>query len=233
MRKLLVLFVFTAAASACGGKSSSSNGGGTTPLSGTIGGRTFTPSDVKAIVAGSGTTPCPVPITGLGTVPVGIKAFALQITSYANACGDFATATCQFHQSAETVTLLFAKLTPPSLANPNPAEPTLTPGTYTVYASLTTANPDTSGNLIVTVAQAIATDATCNSGTPTPAPSASGTLRLDQVTGPITGHLSVTFTGGGSLEGDFSAPLCTGPSPDVCALATAGELCAVPGTCVP
>ena len=232
MRKLLALFAASVLASACGGNSSS--GGGTTPLSGTIGGRAFSPADVRALVAGSGTTPCLVSIPGTGTVPVGIKAFAVEITSYADACGDFATSTCKFHQNAQSVMLLFAKLNPPSIANPNPAEPALSPGNYTVYASPATAIPDANGLLTVTFAQSIATDATCGGGTPTPAPSVQGgTLRLDQVTGPITGHVSVTFTGGGSLDGDFSAPLCSGPSPDVCGLAIAGALCTLPGTCVP
>ena len=219
MRKLLLLAAFV---TACG---SDSNGGG---LSGAVGGRSFSPLEVRAIPAGSGTTPCQVPL-GLDTVDVGVKAVAIEVTSYADACGDFATSQCRLHQNAQSVTILFARLN----AIPPAAEPTLQPGTYTVYASPATAIPDASnpGLLTVAFAQALATDATCV-GAPSPSVQG-GTLRLDGVGGPITGHVSLTFQDGSSLAGDFSAPICAGVSPDVCSLATAQALCTLPPACVP
>ena len=218
MRKLLLVSAFLAA---CG---SSSNGGGN-GLSGTIGGRAFSPVDVEAIVAGTGASPCPVPLGG-GTVDVGVKALALEMTSYANACGDFTSSQCKLHQNAQSVLVLFARL------NPLGSEPPLATGTYTVYASPTVVNPDGStGLLFVAYAQALTTDATCV-GTPKGSVQG-GTIRFDQVTGPVTGHVSLTFVDGSSLDGDFSAPICGGVSPDVCSLATAQALCTMPPTCVP
>ncbi len=226
MRKLLVLVSVLAVsilAAGCGG-SSSSGGGGTTPLAGTIGGTAFSPTDVKALLVGTTTTPCTV--QGL---TFGAKGLALEITSYANACGDFAATQCAFHANARTVTVFVAKLNP---VGPAYTEPTIAAGTYTINSSLSNlGTPDAQGQFTVGYAQAVVTDATCNGGSPTPAPAVSGgTLTLSSVTNPITGHLTVTFQGGGSLSGDFSAPLCS-ETPDVCALATAGGVCTMPGTC--
>jgi hypothetical protein len=222
MRKLLLLF--SALVMACGSDSDDGGGG----LSGAVGGRPFSPLEARAIPAGTGTTPCPLPLGG-ATVDVGVKALAIEVTSYADACGDFATSQCRLHQNAQTVTILFARLN----AVPPAAEPTLQPGTYTVYASAATAIPDgdNPGLLTVAFAQALATDANCI-GMPSPSVQG-GMLRLDQVTGPVTGHVSLTFQDGSSLAGDFSAPLCPGASPDVCRLATEQALCTPPLACVP
>ena len=220
MRKLLLLVA--AFVMACGSDSKSDGGGGA--LAGRVGGRAFSPLDVRAIPAGSGATPCSVPLGG-GTVDVGVKALALEVTAYADARGDFATSQCRFHQNAQGVVILFGKL------NPLGTEPTLQPGTYTVNSSPATVTPDGAGLLTVAYAQALATDATC-AGTAS-ASVQGGTLRLDQVTGPITGHVALTFQDGSSLAGDFSAPVCPGVSPDVCSLATSQALCTLPPLCVP
>ncbi len=227
MRKLLVLAVISALAAACGGSSKS---GGPTPLSGTIGGRSFTATEVKALLVGTGTSPCPgIPV--LGTV--GVKALALQITSYAGACSDFDAVggPCRLHQGAQSVTVIFAKLN----TVPPQSEPTLAPGTYTIHDSPATVDVESPGVLHACFAEEITTaqgDATCGGGDPTPQLSVNGgTLRLDSVTGPtISGHLTVTFqNGGGSLDGDFSASVCSS-TPNICSLATAGEICTLPST---
>ncbi len=225
MRKLVVLL--SVLASACGG-SSHGGGGGTTPLGGTIGGSAFTPTDVKALLVGTGTTPCS--ITTPAPFTFGAKALAIEITSYADACGDFATTQCAFHKDARTVTVFIAKLNGNA---PGYTEPTIAATTYTINSSLQDLGTPVNGVYTIGYAQAVVTDSTCNGGSPTPQPAVSGgTLTLTSVTasGPITGHLSVTFQGGGSLSGDFSAPLCT-ETPNVCALALAGAVCTVPGTC--
>ena len=217
MRRLFVISVFVLA---CG--SSDNDGGG---VSGTVGGRSFSVREVRAIPAGTGATPCTVPVGGVD-VAVGVKAIALDFTSYSDACGDYASSQCRLHQNAQNVTLILAKI------NPAGTEPAISPGTYTVYGSATTAIPDATGLLTVAFAQSLATDATCL-GSPSPSVQG-GTLRLDQVTGAtITGNVSITFQDGGSLQGDFSAPACSGPSPDICMLATAQALCTLPPTCVP
>ncbi|HEX9050244.1 MAG TPA: hypothetical protein VF841_06885 [Anaeromyxobacter sp.] len=225
MRKLPVpvLVLVSAFAAACGGSSSNSSPPPSGPVAGTIDGHTFTPTttgDVKGLVAGSGATPCS--LGPLGTA--GVKALAVELTSYANACGDFASATCAFHPNAQTVTLLFAKLNTAA----GGAEPALAPGTYPIAVSpagVVLESPSTTV-FHLAYAQAISTDGTCNGNSPTAlTPAANGTLRIDSVAGPITGHVSVSFVNSathaaaGTLEGDFSAPLCSG-TVDVCALAT-------------
>ncbi len=223
MRKLLPLFV--AFAAACGGSSSKNNPSG--PVSGTIGGKAFTPADQEALVAGTGSTPCPLQL-GTTTVNVGVKAFAIEFSSYAGACTDLESAQCRVHASQETVMLVFARL------NPAGTEPTINPGTYTIASSITSAAPDGTGMLVTAFAQALATTGTCPTPGGTPRPSVQGgSLRIDSVAGPITGHVSVSFQDGSTLAGDFSAPICTGTSVDVCSLATTQALCAPPPTCVP
>jgi hypothetical protein len=217
MRKLVLVLV-SALALACGG---SDSGGGTpsAPVLGTVGGRAFSPAEVRAVVVGSGQAPCTI-----ATQTLGVKALALELTSYANACGDFTAATCPARSSPQAVTILFARLN----GIPPFAEPTIAPGTYTISTKITDALPDSSGlgQLYLAFAEAAADGATCASP-----PAVTGTLRLDSVTGPITGHVAVTFASGGSIAGDFSAPICPGVTPEVCALATAPALCALPPAC--
>ena len=49
----------------------------------------------------------------------------------------------------------------------------------------------------------------------------------------MTGHVNVTFSDGGKLEGDFTADVCSGATPDICGLATAGAFCQGTPVCVP
>ncbi len=218
MRKLSVLAVFSAVALACGGGSKSNNSS-SGPVSGTIAGHAFTPTDVKALLVGTDPTPC---FISTYNANVGIKAFAVELTSYANACSDFGSATCAFHPDSETVTLLFAKLN----AIPPASEPTIQPDSYPLATSPAGAVSEGVGVYHLAYAQAIAPDATCSAASLTPLMPASGTLRIDSVAGPITGHVTVSLVNGstqaaaGSIEGDFSAPLCS-QSIDVCGLVTA------------
>lgn len=222
MRKLLALVSLLAAA--CGDDSSS--GGGGAQLGGTVGGRAFTISEVKAIPATTGATPCAgVPVVGT----IGINGFALEVTSYANACGDYTSTGCTLHKNAQSVTVLFARIAIATPQTPTPAAPPLAPGTYPIHPSATAVEPDgTSGYLFASSAVALATNDACVATSPAVQ---SGTLRIDQVSGPVTGHVSVSFANGDSLQGDFTAPLCTGAGPDVCSIVTSGAanpLC--PGT---
>jgi hypothetical protein len=224
MRKLIAfasaLFV------ACGSSSSPSPAPAPAPtgLTGTIGGRPFTPVAVQAVTVGSGSSPCSLP--GIGSL--GVNAVELAITSYPDACGDLASSQCRYHQGSQAVSIIIAK------ANPVPpgSQPALTPGTYTVQSSITSAVPEPSTGLLdVAYAEAVAPDPSCV-GTAHPSMQG-GTVRLDQVTGPITGHVAITFDDGSSLSGNFSAPICPGVNPDVCSRALGGALCTKPPSCVP
>ena len=222
MRKLIAFA--SALIVACGSSSSSSSPSPppTAGLTGTIGGRSFTPVAVQAITAGSGSSPCSLP--GVGAL--GVSAMELAITSYADACGTLASTQCVHHANSQAVTVIVAK------ANPLPpaSQPTLTPGTYAVQSTITSAVPESSGLLDVAYAEAVAPDPSCV-GTTHPS-KAGGTVRLDSVTGPITGHLSITFDDGSSISGDFSAPICSSVTADVCVRALGGALCTLPAACV-
>lgn len=219
MRKLvLVVSAFLAACGGGGGGGSSGSSG----LSGTVGGKSFTPVEVKAIPAETTSGPCTLTL-GTQTLSVGLKAIALQITSYANACGDFATTTCQLHKDAQSVTILVA------MVNLLGTVPTLPPGTYSLRSSPIDprAVSGSPGLQDVGFAQALGTSATSCAGTPSVASCSSnglcsGTIRLDSVGDPVTGHVSVSFEDGSKLEGDFSAPVCTGIHPDICQIASLG-----------
>src|SRR5512133_2403633 len=156
MRKLLVLASFLAAA--CGGGSS---GGGPAHLSGTVGGRALTVTDVKALSISSGATPCPITL-GTQTVNAGIKAIALEVSSYANACDPYsAEGRCATHANAQSVTVLFARIVLP----PNSADVTSIPvatvgTTYDIHSNVAQALPDGStGYLYATYAIDLATGA--------------------------------------------------------------------------
>jgi hypothetical protein len=124
---------------------------------------------------------------------------------------------------AQSVTVLVAKV------NPLGTEPALPTGTYTLYASPATTIPDGNGMFNVGYAAALATNATCmgNPSVPT-----SGTVRLDSVGDPVTGHMSVKFQDGSTLDGDFSAPVCAGLTPNICQLAQSGAIC-TGASCMP
>ena len=229
MKKLIVL---SALALACGSSGGSHGGGG---LSGTIAGHPFTPADVRAIRAGTGQTPCslsvPAPGGGTTTVSFGIAGLALDIDSYLNACADWTSASCVLHANAQRVLVVFARLNP----IPPGAEPTIPPGTYAVSNDLSSPVQDATG-LTVAYADALATGAT-----PTCAPTDSkvkatgSTIRIDSVSATaVTGHLDLAFEDGGTLAGDFSAPVCTGTALDVCQLAQTQQICDVASTvCLP
>lgn len=217
MRKLLLLV--SAFLVACGG---GGGGGGSSGLSGNVGGRAFSPVEVKAIPAGTGTSPCTVAIGGQNA-SIGVKAVAIEVTSYADACGDFASSDCRFHANAQSVTILVGKV---DLLG---TEPALTTGTYKIFPSLTSLDPAGGTLYRIGFADALATSATC---TGTPSLVNTGTVRLDKVTDPVTGHVSITFQDGSTLEGDFSAPVCAGLSPNICEKAANEAICTLPGTCV-
>ena len=161
------------------------------------------------------------------TVNVGVKAIALQVTSYADACGDFASSQCRFHQNAQSVTVLFARLNPLGTepgARGRDVHGELEPHGGDPPDGAPASSPSPSPRRSPPTRPASATRARRSRA------ARSGSTRS---AGPITGHLSLTFQDGSTLEGDFSAPLCTGPSPDVCALATAQALCTLPPLCQP
>jgi hypothetical protein len=240
MRKLLVLASLLAAG--CGGSSTGSSN--PQPLAGTVGGRAFAIEDVKAIAASSGATPCEMPTPPSGSILAGVQGVALEVTSAeGGACDAFTSTGCTLHQSAQSVTVVYARIVPASQASPTPdvtQVPLATTGKdYAINADPTIVTPDgTTGYLTATYALALATDASCSPGIPPPV--AAGTIRFSSVGDPITGYVVVTFRSGDMLQGDFSAPRCTGAGPDVCGLmpqpgqaAPANPLCPGVPACVP
>ena len=158
MRKLVLVTLFVVA---CGGSSKSGGGG----VSGTVGGKAFTPAEVRALVVGTGSTPCSLPIPGGGgNLSFGVSALAITFSSFANACADLTASECRLHANAQDVTVLHA------LLGATGAAPALAPGTFTIHSSPATATPDASGHLVVAFAESVATGAapTC-AGTPSPA----------------------------------------------------------------
>lgn len=222
MRKLLVVTAASAFLAACGSSSSSSSS--TTPVSGTVGGRAFTPAAIAAIDAESATS-CTIP----GPVSFGAHAIELTLTSYgqAAACSDLLGDFCATHASAQAVTVFVAKV---NLAPPYGA-PGVEPGTYPVTPITGSMSGMTGMN--VAYAEAAAPDPSC-AGTAHPV--TAGSIRLDQVTGPVTGHLDLTFDDGSRIKGDFSAAKCAGSPPDVCMVAASaigGQLCQPQASCTP
>lgn len=220
MRKILVAAA-SAFLAACGSSSSSSSSSG--PVSGTVGGRAFTPTAIAAIDAQSASS-CTIPTV----ITFGAHAIELALTSYgdAEACTDLTMDRCAMHASAQAVTVFVANV---NLAPPYTA-PALGPGTYPVTPITGSISGATSMN--VAYAEAAAPDPQC-AGTAHPV--TSGSIRLDQVSGPVTGHLDLTFDDGSRIKGDFSAAKCASSPPDVCVVATsaaiAGQLCQ--GSCTP
>ncbi len=214
MRKLIAV-TSLAVLVGCGGSSNSNKEG---PVTGTIGGKAFTPASQVAVVTPS--VPC-TPIQAQGLAALGIN-----LTSYANGCGDFAKPFCAGHMNAQSVTIIFASINGAGAGN-------IVPGTYSVSPSLAVTLPDPkqTGLLYVAWAGAVNSDGSCVPVAPTPG-AARGTLRLDKVDGPVTGFIDVTFqdSGGaqiGTFKGDFSATVCGGINLDVCGIATSPN----PGQC--
>ena len=229
MRKILAVVAVSAFLVSCGSSSSSSSTPAPTPVSGTVGGRAFTPAAAQAISATSGTTACtiPPPIS----ISFGASAIELALTSYAGteACTDLLGVQCATHSSSQAVTVFVAKV---NLAPPFAAPPVAT-GTYPVTpitGAMETGNPTI---LDVAYAEASAPDPSCVG---TAHPVTAGSIRLDQVSGPVTGHVDLTFDDGSRISGDFSAAMCAGTTPNVCmvaATAIGGHLCQPQTSCTP
>lgn len=219
MRKLALLI--SAFAVACGGGGGGSGGG--SALSGTVGGRAFSPVEVRAI-AGVTSTSCTVNYGG-SAVPLGARAVAVEVTSYANACGDFGSAQCLYHRNGQSVTILIGKV------DLTGTVPELTSGDYTIKPNLIDSLEAAGGTLFkLGWATALAPDSNCVG---TPIAVTAGTVRLDKVTDPVAGHISLSFAGGDKLEGDFTAPACPGLNPDVCEYANRQAVCTLPAACAP
>jgi hypothetical protein len=206
--------VAVAATVACGSSSSSGAPAQPTAMTGTVGGHAFTPAEMRGISLGSGTTPCMLslnPADPSMVTTVGVKAVVVEAATHVDTCSDLQSSQCRLHASSQTVTLLIARLN----LMPPAAEPTLAAGTYTVSTDLSHPTTDAAGPYVA-YAQVLAVDPSFAASTGTPV--AGGTIHLDQVSGPVTGSVSLKFTDGSSVEGGFSAPFCSGAT-DACALA--------------
>lgn len=241
MRKLAASFAAVALLAACGSSSKGAPSTGT-PLSGHVGGRAFTPTQARAVVVGSGASGCT--LAGLG-VTVGVKAVEIEAATFdpasanSDACADLSAVQCQYHASSQAVRILVAKV---NLTGPS--EPTLGASTDPYVVSSTLAPPSVYTTGYVAFAEAVGVG-------PAPAYVSTSETSLDggHVTltevsdaGPVAGNVSISFTGGSSVSGDFSANVCGGTPLDVCALANElaaslggapAGLCTLPAANVP
>jgi hypothetical protein len=230
-RRLALSLTLTSLLAACGGGSDSAK---STPVSGTIGGQAFTPADVRAVLADSGTGTCDLSFPGAGTISVMVSGLLVDFTSWTDVCADYQKAACQLHQGGRNVTVLLARLIPAGLAA---SAPPLEAKTYTVKSSFT--DPDVTpygtGGLqyIVAYAGSLAQPAAACTATPSNAVTG-GKVTLTSVSAAgVKGSVSLTFADGGALAGDFDAPACPGFSPNICTLAQTQSLCGSPPACVP
>ena len=105
------------------------------------------------------------------------------------------------------------------------------PGTYTLTTDVTRPSFNLgTGTATVAYATSLATGPSCAPlGDGGAAAVAQGTLRLDALdSAHAAGHVELTFSDGGKVSGDFSAPICAGLSPDLCSITAARGSC--PGT---
>lgn len=244
MRKLLVS-IAAALLAACGSSSSGSSGGGGGALTGHVGGRTFTPTQAKAVVAGSGATGCGLvlnPLDPSSVTTVGVKAVAIEVAAFdpasvnSSACDDLSSVACRYHANSQTVTILVAKVNLMGAA-----EPALGPDPYTVSSTLAPPSVFTTG--YVAYAQALAVDPSYAATSEKSLDGGNVTLTQVSSAGPVAGHVNLTFEEGSAVSGTFSANACGGATLQVCDLAntlasaillgSSGGLCTLPADHVP
>lgn len=243
MRKLLVP-IAAALVAACGSSSSSSGGGGGggSPLTGTVGGHAFAPSQTRAVIAGSGVAGC---FLGSLGITVGVKAIEIEAAAFepvsvnTAVCDDLlaSSTACRHHASSQNVRIIVAKVDTPTLGVPIPPEPAI--GLEPFAVSSTLAPPLSIGTLKVGYAEALVVGPDPGYLATSEKSLDGGTVTLTAVSnaGPIAGHVAITFDKGSSISGDFSANACGG-SLDVCAIANAlvsagSGLCTLPADDIP
>jgi len=226
MRRAILAGTLSLLAVACAGNDQKSPG-----LAGTVGGQPFSPADVRAALADSGTGTCSLNLFSSTPVDVYISGLILVFTGWADACADYASPACVFHADGQTVTLVVARLALPGSFT---SAPPIQARTYTIAPDASTVNGDGTGAYVAAFADATSFGAspTCD---PTTSPAVlGGSLQLTTVAqSGVAGHVEVHFDGGGSLSGDFSAQACPGVAPDICQLAETESFCTLPATCVP
>jgi hypothetical protein len=201
-----------------GGWGGGGGGGGGGPISGTILGTAFTPTDAAALLS-------PSALCDLGAADANLTGVVIGFTSFANACG-FATDTqlCGEKANALIVPVIVMRARQASSGAVTP----LGPGTYTYSASPV---PDGTGTLTQVEASVERTiDAMCTHHAAEPDITA-GTVRLDTVSSTrIAGHADITFSDGSRFAGDFDVAVCATYQADLCGLITGA--CPAPA-CIP
>lgn len=208
MRKILVLAVSALLMVACGSSSKSGASPQMGPMSGTIGGKAFTPKAAQAVKARatdcntSGLPPFAADAVLIEATSAGVDPAAASSLVCVDDLGD-AAVTCQYHQPGQTLAIIVANVS----LDPTTVT-TLTPRTFDVFESL-------SGLAVGgAYAEILGADPTC--ATTTSSIAKSGQVTITDVSGPITGSVNLTFQNGDSVTGTFSAPLCGGVNPSVC-----------------
>lgn len=203
MRKCFITAA-TATLLACGGSSGGGGGGGGGPLSGTLAGAPFTPTDGGAIVVAP--TTCTV-----GSVTIHVSALLIGFGSFSGLCS-FAQTNGLCADKANAIIVSNNILKGGLVQTPT----AVGPGDYTVTTG--TAVPDANGNFTVAPGNYNKTNATCvsvNSSSANPG----GKITISSVTSTnVTGTMAnVTFADGSYLNGSFDVPICS-VTVDICAL---------------
>jgi hypothetical protein len=225
VRKFLVLVVPAILAVGCGSSSKSSAPSQTGAMSGTVGGKAFTPKAAQGIKARHANCPA-------GAAPVAFSADALMIEATSAgadptaasslACEDLtdAAVTCRPHNDAQTLAIMVANV---NLSDPTVIS-TLTPRSYTVYPSAAGIGTPGGG----AYAEMLGADPSCAT---TSSVATSGEVVITDTSGPITGSVNLTFPNG-SVSGTFSATVCNSSFADdfICTKSDSvigtGSLCA-------
>jgi hypothetical protein len=197
---------------ACGSSSSSNP-----TVTGTIGGASFTAADVEALYVAPAS--CNFNSAGV-TGTVSVAGLVLAFSTKTGLCSDLTTeissGACVAHASSASVELFIADVGITALGGQasivtGKSYPVINDPTQVVIGGTTFSD---------SFGYSTRLDATCVPTSTTPV-TASGTIVLTSITSSeISGHVDVTFTDHGTLNSDFTAPVCNA-NLDICAVANA------------
>lgn len=209
----LAVLTLAAALAGCGGSSSPASSTVGSAPSGTVLGARFTPADSAAVAL----APAACVLSGQS---VGLSALVLGFSSLPGLCGRASTA-CTQEKAGEA--LLSLSVLKAGLS----AQAPVGPGTYLVTDA---PSADANGNLAFVAASLQRRDASCGDATGGVTVSRGSVTITSVDASRARGSVAVALSDGGSFDGAFDVPLCTGVALDACSVATS---CGTTPACVP